>query len=300
MLSEISYTIIIPHKNTPKLLQRCLDSIPQREDIQTIVVDDNSDPQVTSLKNFPGLNAPRTEVIFTKEGKGAGYARNIGLKKAIGKWVLFADADDFFTSGFLEHLNKYKDSIYDLIYFGINRVSKKNEKKSNVDQKYDNLMKNAICKQEYDAYKYTAYVPWGKIIRVSFIKENNILFDETMVANDKMFSIKTAHYAKNIYFDATRIYTYVPEHGFLTQVKTTVANFDRFCVYVRMNRFFESISQEKYRINLIPPLKNLIDIQNMKYFWEGIKLLRENGFNLYDELFRLARTLPKLIFKNKG
>ena len=41
----ISYSIIIPHKNTPSLLQRCLDSIPQRSDIEIIIVDDNSDEQ---------------------------------------------------------------------------------------------------------------------------------------------------------------------------------------------------------------------------------------------------------------
>ena len=38
----INYSIIIPHKNIPNLLQRCLDSIPNREDVQIIVVDDNS------------------------------------------------------------------------------------------------------------------------------------------------------------------------------------------------------------------------------------------------------------------
>jgi len=39
----INYSIIIPHKNIPHLLVRCLDSIPQREDVQIIVADDNSD-----------------------------------------------------------------------------------------------------------------------------------------------------------------------------------------------------------------------------------------------------------------
>ena len=37
------YSIIIPYKNCPALLNRCIDSIPQRDDVQIIVVDDNSD-----------------------------------------------------------------------------------------------------------------------------------------------------------------------------------------------------------------------------------------------------------------
>ena len=43
----IIYSIIIFHKNCPDLLQRCLDFIPCREDLQIIVVDDNSNTKVT-------------------------------------------------------------------------------------------------------------------------------------------------------------------------------------------------------------------------------------------------------------
>ena len=63
----INYSIIIPHKNIPNLLQRCLDSIPNREDVQIIVVDDNSDPNIVDFDKFPGLNRSNVEVIFTKE-----------------------------------------------------------------------------------------------------------------------------------------------------------------------------------------------------------------------------------------
>jgi glycosyltransferase involved in cell wall biosynthesis len=41
----INYSFIIPHHNSPKLLERCLNSIPQRDDIEIIVVDDNSDKE---------------------------------------------------------------------------------------------------------------------------------------------------------------------------------------------------------------------------------------------------------------
>ena len=93
-IMEKNYSIIIPHKNIPDLLKRCLDSIPRRNDVQIIVVDDNSDPEKVDFSNFPGVGEKCVEVYFTKEGKGAGFARNVGLKYAIGKWVLFADADD--------------------------------------------------------------------------------------------------------------------------------------------------------------------------------------------------------------
>ena len=45
-------SIIIPHKNIPKLLERCLNSIPEREDIQIIIVDDNSDEKYKNNNEF--------------------------------------------------------------------------------------------------------------------------------------------------------------------------------------------------------------------------------------------------------
>ena len=92
----ITYSLVIPHKNTPKLLQRCLESIPQREDVEVIVVDDNSDEHLKPYVN-------RHDVILLDIGsdwsKGAGRARNIGLSQAKGRWVLFADADDYYEKG---------------------------------------------------------------------------------------------------------------------------------------------------------------------------------------------------------
>ena len=102
-----TYTIIIPHKNIPLLLQRCLDSIPLRQDIQVVIVDDNSSPAVVDFDNFPGSERKDTEIIHTSESKGAGYARNCGLAAAKGRWLLFADADDFFLPGFLDVLDTF-------------------------------------------------------------------------------------------------------------------------------------------------------------------------------------------------
>ncbi|MBQ5474281.1 MAG: glycosyltransferase, partial [Lachnospiraceae bacterium] len=52
------FSIIIPHYNIPDLLMRCLKSIPVSEDIQVIVVDDNSTDADTYLERFPELSRP--------------------------------------------------------------------------------------------------------------------------------------------------------------------------------------------------------------------------------------------------
>ena len=107
-----NYSIIIPHKNCPDLLQRALDSIPEKDDIQVIIVDDNSDASRVDFKNFPGLNRKNTIVVFDKSGKGAGRARNIGLSKIDNNttWVTFLDADDFYSKDAKEIFENYKDN----------------------------------------------------------------------------------------------------------------------------------------------------------------------------------------------
>ena len=65
------FTIIIPHKEIPDLLIRCLKSIPVSEDIQVIVVDDNSSDTDRYLERYPELSRPYLEFIRTTKGRGS-------------------------------------------------------------------------------------------------------------------------------------------------------------------------------------------------------------------------------------
>ena len=98
MNENIAFSVIIPHRNIPLLLRRCLASIPKRPDVQVIVVDDGSDPGIVDFQKFPWPKGLCVELLLAKERKGAGYARNLGIKRARGKWLIFADADDYFTA----------------------------------------------------------------------------------------------------------------------------------------------------------------------------------------------------------
>jgi len=243
----ITCSIIIPHKNTPELLRRCLDSIPRQEDIQIIVVDDNSDPQKVDFAVFPGLSEPCTEVCFTKEAKGAGYARNIGLKKVRGKWVIFADADDFFTENLLKLIDRYKDSAYDLIYFtsqsvlsqDIGRPSNRNHNNKRI---YDYLENPDLLTEQQ--LRYGIPEPWGKMIRTSLLCDHSIVFEESTVANDYRFSLETGYLARSICAEAEPIYTVTQRENSLSSqtpsyelVKTRIRIFNRAHAFFRKNRY---------------------------------------------------------------
>ncbi|KAA6321958.1 PGL/p-HBAD biosynthesis glycosyltransferase [termite gut metagenome] len=226
MKEEINYSIIIPHKNIPDLLQRCLNSIPRREDIQIIVVDDNSDSNIVDFEHFPGMSEPCVEVVFTKEGKGAGYARNVGLSKAKGIWLLFADADDFYNDCLLEAIDTYKYSEFDLIFFNADSVYSNNQSQ-HISHPHADGLNFFISKYTsapvfcMDSLRFYFGPPWCKMIKAKLIKNNSIYFDEVSVHNDTMFSLKIGFLSKKQYVSKYSIYTTTLRKDSITFQKDT-------------------------------------------------------------------------------
>ena len=203
------YNIIIPHKNTPTLLQRCLDSIPQRDDLHVIVVDDNSDPDLVDFEHFPGLGRDDVEVIFTKEGKGAGYARNVGLDHADCEKILFSDSDDYFNYCINDILDDYKEDDTDIVFFERLNVDSQYYTYSSKRDWYGNRFKEYEENPQLGElkFRYEFDGPVCKLIRKSLIDKYNIRFEEVIIADDVYFSYMTGHYAESIKADKRAIYT---------------------------------------------------------------------------------------------
>lgn len=204
----INYSIIIPHKNTPLFLQRCIDSIPHREDIQIIIVDDNSDPQKVNFNRFPGLTQKNVEIYFTKEGKGAGYARNVGLKHAKGKWLLFADADDFYHPEAFQNFDFYLNTNYDIIYFFAYSIDPETGLASPREKNLNHFYKkyNPQKSRSADYIKFKAWEPWNKLINYNFWAKHQIYFDEIPFGNDINFSQKLSLLAQKIDINPNKLY----------------------------------------------------------------------------------------------
>jgi glycosyltransferase involved in cell wall biosynthesis len=181
-----SFSIIIPHKNIPNLLQKCLDSIPKREDVQVIVVDDNSDPDIVDLENFPGLGRENTEVYLIKEWKGAGYARNVGLKHAKGKWLVFADADDFFYDSLDFAMDTYKDDVCDVVFFKGASEYLQSHSLANRCDLFNERVEIALKTGNYEPVLFYSS-PWNKFINRAFLLENHITFNEVLRGDDIVF-----------------------------------------------------------------------------------------------------------------
>lgn len=106
--------------NQEKLILRALDSIPERDDIEIIVVNDGStDNTLQNVKEWhekhPNVNL---KLITYSENMGVGHAKNVGLEQATGIYYVELDSDDYFyTSEFLKCL-KLLDGT-DMVYFNL-------------------------------------------------------------------------------------------------------------------------------------------------------------------------------------
>lgn len=216
---NVDLSIIIPHYNSARLLQKLLTSIPDCDNIETIVVDDNSN---CKLDEYDTVKQCNPNVIFCtndRKNKGAGAARNVGISKARGKWLLFADADDFFSIDFHLIVEQFFNDKSDIIYFSPTSCDLETcgESSRHIfwEQCVQNYLKKNNTKSEY-ALRYNYGVPWSKMIRKDLVLNNNILFDETLVANDTMFSTKVGFYASSIRAVDEVIYSWTRSSGTLT------------------------------------------------------------------------------------
>ena len=210
-----NYSFIIPHKNCPDLLQRCVDSIPERDDVQVIVVDDNSDDsKKPSLKNHKNL---QVILLDASQSKGAGRARNVGLKHAEGKWLLFADADDYYTDYLSTLLDKYADDdTTDIVYLNASQFDEKGSIKPFKTQKLISDHINGVKGAEMEL-RYNLWTPWSRMVKSNIVHKNELKYDELPATNDKMFCLLCSYHSRNIKSEIQIVYKYYrPAKGSIT------------------------------------------------------------------------------------
>ena len=297
MEDMINYSIIIPHKNIPDLLQRCLDSIPRRDDIQIIIVDDNSNPQKVDFENFPGLGDPCVEVYFTKEGKGAGYARNVGLKYAKGKWLFFADSDDTYTSSFSKFLTDSKDLVADVVYFKANLIN------NDVSKSPFFLMNYYITQYLYHGgalsdVKFGAWEPWNKMISRQLVVQNNILFDEIPSSNDKMFSLKVGEFAERVIVIEQYLYNYILRKNSIIHNRNSNRLFYSLSTSINQNILYKRVGYKRCVFIPFLILSN-ITLLTSRTFYLYLNYLCDFRINPFEGFFDFFIYQMWIRYKNK-
>lgn len=113
-------SIIIPVLNQEKLIIRALESIPKKNDLEIIVVNDGSTDntkQVVTTYKKKCKYGKNIKLINLEQNHGVSYARNKGLSSAKGKYVLFMDSDDYIYPEVFNEIYKNELNIVDIVFY---------------------------------------------------------------------------------------------------------------------------------------------------------------------------------------
>lgn len=221
----IMYSVIVPWHENNDLLRRALESVPKRDDIECLAIED-------------------------KDHRGAGYARNQALDKAQGRWLLFLDSDDALAPDAFDQIDRRKDDDADFIIF--NRTAVKygtGEFSMRVSDKTQLLSAYKDRPKEMDYYcRYCYPEPTGKLVKRELVRRENIRFDETSCANDYMFSVLCGLKARKVAFDEAVIYIVTEREGSVSSnyFANPAKQWDRMYVYWRVQRLLAQNGIRQY------------------------------------------------------
>lgn len=204
MQSRAEISIVMPTYNSSEFLSECINSILKQtfSNFELIVVDDGSSDDTPDILYNYSLTDDRVRV-YKQNHRFAGAARNFGAQKATGQYLLFLDSDDIFNENLLEHsLKQIKKTRADICVFGSAFLDNKTGKISNestlhLDKCPNSEIFNRFTNPRY-LFQFTSPAPWTKLLKRSFVLDNNLSFQETRSANDLSFTYTALAVANQI------------------------------------------------------------------------------------------------------
>ena len=210
MRKQLLFSIIIPVYNTnPDLFECCIRSLKEldKEKYELIIIDDGS-LKKNSDKYKKILEESLLIYYYLKiDNLGVSNARNIGIKKAKGKYILFVDADDEIIATEVNYDVLMHD--YDLVFYntilisGINKTINKeiNVKNSGIIEKKD-LISQIIIKDSFNS-------PVAKFYKREKMLNEKLYFDSKFIhGEDTDFNIRFLNRAEEFFFIDRELYIY--------------------------------------------------------------------------------------------
>lgn len=274
-MNRYRYSIIIPHHDIPELLSRCLKSIPVRDDLQIIVVDDCSPDADSYLSRVPELGRDDVLFISTEKNCGAGHARNIGLKAAQGDYLIFVDADDVVTSLFDDILEDHAEDVFDILFFNGESVSDAGQRTERCEHLHGYIKHALGNKPERGLFelRYAFGEPWCKIVRRDLIETNEIRFDEVPIHNDTTFSYLAGYRASKILVDDRVGYRKIDRPEGISNRRSRELQLVSVEVFLRKNRFLAD---------------HFVGYEDCSYAYHLFEVLSSGNRTLYQDMVKLS------------
>ena len=251
-------SVIIPIYKVEKYLKSCVDSVLSQsyKNIEVILVDDGSSDSCPQICDYYKSLDKRIVVIHKNNG-GLSDARNVGLSKANGDYVLFLDSDDLWTEEYAVSrlvavlaTNPEADLVFFQKYsFQDGTTPITPSVYSHLDCNLNGSSKIVMLQslQKRANYLTSAYT---KLIRKSLLTDYSIQFERGLLSEDYDWSIELYSRASNVLFSDEIFYAYRVRSGSITKTVGIKHLKDLLWIIEKWNRKIPSllISQEEKNV----------------------------------------------------
>ena len=188
-------SVIIPVYNAASFVGRCIKSVLSQTycDWQMILVDDGSKDNSLEICQKYAASDSRLQIIH-QENAGAGAARNAGLAKAVGKYIVFIDSDDYVDKEYFSLLANHDE---DVVFIDVEAID---ENCKVVRKEYLSQYKN-MDKDDFLRAQMTGKINWGgvrKVVKRKIIDTNNIRYSDHKVGEEALFTYSSVLIQKQL------------------------------------------------------------------------------------------------------
>ena len=203
-------SVIIPVHNGEKYLSQCLDSIVNQsigiENIEVIVVNDNSTDNSLKIINEYRNDCPNFKVITNESQLGAGESRNKAIGEVHSDYLTFIDCDDFISSNaYKDSLSKINESGADLLIFNWETYTGSDYVEPINIHQQNTLENKVITSIDKNPKLIFSTSSWNKIYHKSlfkYLKFSNGLYDDNLAVVSSLINASKIFLSK----DATYFY----------------------------------------------------------------------------------------------
>jgi glycosyltransferase involved in cell wall biosynthesis len=191
----VKVSVIVPIYNMAGYLDRCVSSIVRQSlrELQIILVNNGStDASRAMMSRFAARDA-RVEIVDLMPNEGPGFARNAGTRRAIGKYVVFIDSDDWLDPGYAEALYLEAERTNADMVVGTHHYAEDNARVVRsrfLEPELRRAERLPFQWREERAVLMTPPPVWDKLYRREFLLEQDIWFTRP-TAEDIPFKWKT-------------------------------------------------------------------------------------------------------------
>lgn len=258
-------SIIVPVYNEEKRIKKCIDSLINQtySNIEILIINDGSTDN--TLKVLDEYKDEKVKII-TIENRGQGGARNVGIKKAQGKYLMFVDSDDYVDKSIVKKL--YDNLIINKSDISICNIIKKYSNREEEFKNYFNLTDDKIAN-----YIVSHTGPVARLYKRDLFVKNNIYFLEKCIYEDLATIPLLGIYAKKIsYIDEYLYYYVIRENSSMNQVKYSKKLEDIFIVMEHLSNNFDTSNKYYNEILEYLYIEHLLYSANIRFlnFKEGI------------------------------